>query len=410
MFDEKKMEPRALNGVTIPVVITDMNKNNQEMQLPAHVQEKFEEEIRVEIIRQQTEEDLKSNPVYQEFFNQFNPHSVESFIKNYARRKALYITRGQEYLNLQEQSDLKYKMMAEEALWAIQQKKLFNLQCQWRADQIRLKGVEHSTQFLSLAANIQHCPYISPVSRAELDLYIQFLKSGNARQVFGFDNWQDYEAFKTEAESGYIPGIDSTNDEHMPAWYRFYDEHMGTAHLMDLQDYRGEKENRYRSIARQKQLDNIRRQESKKLNDSRPFISIFDVTLVESFVKKFEDKKTLKYCRAVESFQLQMDEQIELEDAIETLRSAGTKVSIKANADWKEAVIDAARQWELSQIAEALPAVHQEYAFRMENGINFPQSLVDKKREEYAFTLCEMAKQQILDGRKILGEPEDMKF
>jgi aspartate aminotransferase-like enzyme len=105
-----------------------------------------------------------------------------------------------------------------------------------------------------------------------------------------------------------------------------------------------------------------------------------------------------------------MDEQIELEDALETLRSAGTKVSIKANADWKEAVIDAARQWELTQIAEALPSVHQEYAFRMENGINFPQSLVDKKREEYAFTLCEMAKQQILDGRRILGEPEDMKF
>lgn len=387
-----------------------MNKNNQEMNLPPHVQEKFEEEIRVEIIRQQTENDLRTNQIYQEFFKQFNPNSVETFIKNYARRKALYLTRGQEYLNLQEQSDLKYKMLAEEALWAIQQKKLFNLQCQWRAGQIKLKGVEHSTQFLSLASNIQHCPYIAPVSRAELDLYIKYLKSGQARQVFGFDNWQDYEAFRAEHQAGMIEGVDDVNDIHIPSWYKFYDEHMGTAYLLDLEDIRGEKENRYRSLARQKQLENIRNQETKRFNDSRPFISIFDTEMVESFVKKFEDKKTLKYCRAVETFQQQMDEQIELEDAIETLRTANTVVPINGNPDWREAIIKAANQYELNQVAGALVAVHQEYTFRVENSINFPQSLIDKKREEYAFQLCEVAKQQILEGRRLAGESEDMKF
>ena len=105
-----------------------------------------------------------------------------------------------------------------------------------------------------------------------------------------------------------------------------------------------------------------------------------------------------------------MDDNIELDDALETLRLASTKVNIRANVDWKEAIIDAARQYELSQVADALYAVHQEYNFRLENGINFSQSVMDKKREEYTYTLSDLAKNQILLGRKLLGEDENMNF
>jgi hypothetical protein len=300
--------------------------------------------------------------------------------------------------------------MAEEALWAIQQKKLFNLQCQWRAEQVKVKGVEHSTQFLLLSSNIQHCPAISPVSRAEVDLYVEFLRSGLARPSLGFDNWQDYEAFKAEYEAGSIPGIDNPADDHMPAWYRFYDEHMGTDSLLGLHDIRGEKEHRYRSIARQKQLETMKGNSVPKTIDNRPYLSIFDIDTVESFVKKFEDKRTLKYCRAVEEFQLQLDEQMEVDDAIETLRNASNFVPIRSNMDWKQAIIDAAHRYELEQVSNILTTVHQEYIFRVENSINFPQSMIDKKREEYAFQLCEMAKQQIMEGRTLLGEPNNMKF
>lgn len=379
-------------------------------EVPPHIQEKFEEEIRVELIRQQTEDELKSNPLYQEFFAQFNPASVETFIKNYARRKAYYLTRGQEYIKQEEQTGFRYKMIAEEALWAIQQKKLFNLQCQWRAEQIRLKGVEHSTQFLQLSANIQHCPYITPVSRAEMELYVKFLRSGQAGLILSYDNWQDYEAFKAEYQTGHIPSIDDDIDEHMPAWYRFYDEYMSTSSLLDLPDVRGDKEQRYRSIARQRQLENLKRNNPKKTVDSRPYLSIYDMEVVQSFVRRFEDKRTLKYCKAVEAFQQQMDDQLELDEALEILRSAGKSIRIQAAEDWKSAIIEAAHNYELEQVANILPAVHQEYAFRVENGINFPQSLIDKKREEYAFQLCENAKNQILEGRRILGEPENLRF
>lgn len=386
-----------------------MKNTTLETQFPAHIQEKFEEEIRLELIRQQTEDDLRSNFVYQEFFAQFNAGSVDLFIRNYARRKAVYMTRGPQYISQKEQQGIRFKVMAEDAIWAIQQKKLFNLQCQWRAEQVKLKGIEHSTQFLLLSANIQHCAFITPVSRAEVDLYMQFLRSEDGSQMQGYDNWQDYEGFRAEYENGSIQGFEEVA-ETIPAWYRYYDAHHGTHTLMELEDIRGEKESRYRSLARQRQLNEIRRKQSFVSQDDRPYLSIFDAEIVESFVRRFEDKKILKYCKAVEQFQQSLDDQMEVDDALETLRNANCSVSIKSNSDWKSAVIEAALRFELEQVAQLLPAVHQEYTFRVENCINFTQSIIDKKRGEYAYQLCEMARQQILEGRSIAGELPDFNF
>lgn len=391
-----------------PSVNNDMKQQLNE--LPAQLREKFEEEIRTEIIRQKTEDDLRTNPVYQEFFAQFNPTSVEQFIRSYARRKAFYLTRGVEYINQQEKNSLRYNMIAEDCLWSIQQKKLFNLQCQWRAEQIRLKGIEHSTQFQFLSANIQHCPYITPVSKAEIELYIRFIKSGLASLSLSYDNWQDYEAFKAEYQSGTITAVDDDVESHMPTWYRFYDEYMGTGSLLDLPDIRGEKENRYRSVARQRKLEQIKMTCRPNKVDERPYLSIYDTDLVKSFVRRFEDRKTQKYCHAVESFQQILDDNIELEDALDTLKQAQAAIPVKSCQDWKLAVTEAARQYELLQVASILPFVHQEYSIRVENGVNFPQSLIDKKREEYAFHLCETARKQIIEGRGILGEPANLKF
>lgn len=386
-----------------------MKNNTPETQFPAHIQEKFEEEIRLEIIRQQTEEDLRSNQIYQDFFGQFNAASVDLFIRNYARRKAVYLTRGPQYLSQKEQQGIRYKVMAEDAIWAIQQKKLFTLQCQWRAEQVKLKGIEHTTQFLLLSANIQHCSFITPVSRAEVELYMAFLRSDAGHQVQGFDNWQDYEGFRAEYENGSIPGFEETGDT-IPAWYKFYDEHHGTASLLELEDIRGEKEARYRSLSRQRQLEDVRSKQPSGVQDERPYLSIFDAEIVESFVRKFEDKKTLKYCKAVEQFQQSMDDQMEVDDALETLRNAAVPVPVKSSGDWRVALIQAAQRYELEQVAQLLPAVHQEYTFRVENCINFTQSIVDKKRGEYAFQLCELARQQILEGRSIAGENRDFNF
>ena len=112
----------------------------------------------------------------------------------------------------------------------------------------------------------------------------------------------------------------------------------------------------------------------------------------------------------MEGFNNRLDANIDVEDAINTLRNACEEISLAASEDWREAIIESARNYELKQISNMLPVVFQEYHFRRENSINFSQSELDKKRAESAFQICEVTRKQILMGRLISGEAEDFNF
>ena len=385
---------------------------HQIKKLPEHVQEKFDEEIKAELIRQRTEEELKTNSSIQEYFSAFNEKSVENFIRNYARKKSIYITQGPAIINMKENEELKFKVQAENALWTIQQKKLFNLQCQWRAEQIKLKGIEHTAQFHLLSSNIQHCPFLTPISRAELDLYIKYLRSGNVGDLFWIDNWQDYDGFKAD----HFQQIHAVEEDrnmmatHIPSWFSFYDYHMGTDILMDYEDIRGEKEQKYRSLARKRQAEETKKHSFSRSEEELPFINSIDNDSIEDFIVKFEDKRLLKFYKAVEGFNNKLEANIVVEEAIETLRQACESIALSASEDWKEAIIESARNYELKQIAQDLPIVFQEYHFRRENGINYTQNEMDKRKAENAFQVCEIVKKQILMGRLLSGEKEDFNF
>jgi len=388
-----------------------MNNKNIQDQLPLHVQQQFDEEIKMEILRQQTEHQLRINPAYQLFFMNYNEKSVDAFIRNYARKKATYITKGPSYIKVQEQEELKYKVIAEEALWAIQQKKLFNLQCQWRAEQVRLKGIDHCTQFQLLSANIQHCPYITPLSRSEVNLYIEYLKSGHVGDLFWIENWQDYDTFKADYLSHQHEQEDEPLAERIPTWYSFYDLHMGTDVLMGLPDTRGDKEYRYRAAFRKKRKEAASvTNRPHNPDDYRPFLNSYDTDIIEHFIKEYEDSKMLKYFRAVESVAEKFEQTTKVDDAIDIFRSAEEPIAIDGSDDWKESLILAARKYELQQVAKFLPAVFQEYQFRIENSINYNQSDTCKRKAEHAFEMCEIAKTQIIEGRQILDKKRDMNF
>jgi len=381
------------------------------MKVPGTKNERLAEEIQADIIRQRSEDELNNNPVYRDFFSQFNRSSVETFIRNYAQRKAFYLTYGSDFIKQNAQWDLRYRLIAEQALWTIQQKKLFNLQCYWRAEQITLKGIEHSSQFLLLSANIQYCPYISTVSRVEIDLYINFLKSGKASLNSDFYNWQDYESFKAAHLSGEDEkqsGPDSA--EYLPAWYAWYDQYMATANLLDLPDIRGAKEKKYRSLTRQHTLDRMKKSVGHQHIDARPYLSTSDSTVMDSFIRRFEDKKIHRYFKAMESFQEEMNELPELDKTIEKLKNAGKEISIRSNSDWKRALMQAAGEYELNRVADILPAVYEDYLVRVENGLNFPMNPLEKRRVEHAFNVCEAARKQILEGRQLSGEPLNFQF
>ena len=88
---------------------------------------------------------------------------MESFKKLYADKKAYALLYGDLYERIENKMALKYKEMAEEHIWRIQQRKLFDLQCRWRAEEIKLDGVELTVDFRIWEKKIDECPFITPI-------------------------------------------------------------------------------------------------------------------------------------------------------------------------------------------------------------------------------------------------------
>src|SRR5689334_17752666 len=122
--------------------------------------------------------ELYGNARYWEFFKTFNEESVHEFITEYASRKAYYLINGNRLVTKKEREQFRFRDLAENCLWEIQQKKLFNMQVEWRAGLIELNDVEVTRDFYCWEKAIRKCNLITPVSANELSLYMDYLESG----------------------------------------------------------------------------------------------------------------------------------------------------------------------------------------------------------------------------------------
>ena len=111
-----------------------------------------------------TEEEIKAemlaNAAIQNYFNQFNATSVASFIDSYARDKKWWIYYGKRNLESKENHSIKWVAEAAEHLAIIQQKKLFDMQCLWRAEKIVIPQVKLCYEFKMWEKDILNCPFV----------------------------------------------------------------------------------------------------------------------------------------------------------------------------------------------------------------------------------------------------------
>src|SRR5665213_924310 len=118
------------------------NEDSNSPYLKSRLDDLKNEETAKRIINE-TYEDLKNNSKYKEYFEQYRPDSIEEFIKSYSQQKGnCWLRHGEMYLKLENDAHNWFRVEADKCLWEIQQKKLFNLQCLWRAEKIQLEGVE----------------------------------------------------------------------------------------------------------------------------------------------------------------------------------------------------------------------------------------------------------------------------
>ncbi|MDO7877236.1 hypothetical protein Q5H93_20995 [Hymenobacter sp. ASUV-10] len=359
-------------------------------------------------------DDLRTNPRYRPWLEQFHPDSIGDFIRHYALEKGRVLRYGDSSTRWLQERITEYTDAAYERLWDIQQKKLFDLQCRWRAEQVTVPGIDVSAEFEDWGSDsfIYRCPFLEPITAEEFELYCQFVATTTDFEddVEGNDfvDWQNYEEYRDE----YLDKTDGGMT--MPEWYHFHNARCGTAVLMSLPDVRGTKEERYLKVARE--AFRAKREKARAEHaaaqaatppDPRPRLSYAeqDARTLE-FAAQFEPGKVQRLFAAYQ--QANKNHNVSgLEEALETLQNAHEDlIPIEAHADWRQAILRAAANYRRQRLLEALPVVYDEYLTRQRLGIAHPPLT----EYESKFRAAKFMKKQILKGRRLLGEPEDFDF
>ena len=377
-------------------------------QLPedSREQEEFYNELKLKFI-----EEINNSEKAQAYFKQFRSYHIDSFIKSYVENKIL-LTRYYEsynYLFLEhEEYELGFHKKAELALHAILQKKLFNMQILWRAEQLQIDEIDICIDFHFWGKYIASCPFIPPIEEHEKDLMKEYLLTSNEYDEDitekYYTQWQDYEELMEKSEDGLL--------ENMSDWYEFYDGRMGTGSFHILQNIRGDKEEVYMNINREI-LRSLRTEKFEMVVDERPSLSGYGESITD-FAKIFETDK--HYLQLYKGYEMNYKKESEypypedIENAIEILSLADRPIHLLSHLNWKEALISAAKTYNNKKIVEALDIVFIEYKMLCELGMTTAKSKSEIKEAYEKDEIVKVYRTSILNGRVKNGEPEDFNF
>lgn len=375
---------------------------NAEFPLPALVKQEIEHKLLFEKINYRNKEELYCKARYKSFFDHYDDETIHSFIEEYARKKALYLLQGANIIKEEETKQLYFRNLAENFIWEIQQKKLFDLQCLWRAGKVCVDGVEVTRDFMYLGAGIRNCNLVERITREEVELYMEYVLSDEYCDEEHGINWQNYDRIKSNT---LLAGYKSS----VPAWYNYYDKNMRVGSPLELPDTKGESEQFYIDLynrKKAKEQDDFPANEYEA--DEKPPLK-FNYKTLEFFVTTFEDKSIVKYFYAAEKHHPDLDKNAELDEALQLLRECDEKNPIEANSNWKEAIILAGKQLKLRKTAGAMLTAFDEYNLRIKTKLPFFNE-TDQLKQQLILRSVAKYKEQILEGRKLNNEPADFDF
>ena len=349
----------------------------------------------------QWHKEIAESQSIQTFFENYNPNSVQSFIDGFINKKYQVHRHADMFSRIAEEKRSRWINKAHEHLGYILQKKLFDLQCLWRANQIKLEGINISWDFDMWRDNIMNCPFLEPITKEEIERYQAFLQQDEDYYEFNDVDCQDYDQIKAEYNG---------NDEDyciMPDWYEYHNLVTGNSSLLLLPDTRGEKEDFYISLNNKKVPEKIPpvAPVAPVVIDPRPSLNWFGGKDTEFFVKTFEDRDTqLKFENYQEGHRVGRSHDIDYDILFMDMLEEEENIPVDAHYDFKEAVKKGFIKFRNNKIAEHLPLAHEQYLFNKKMGFKteYEGDSHDDFRKRYL--------EDILDGREANGEPRDLNF
>ena len=385
-----------------------------------------------EKLYKQTLKKFATDEALKDYLSQFR--NAENAVSSYAWQKARWLVDKEKVewcLDYKSSEDL---VAAQTCLGNIQQKKLFDKQCQWRAETFTHPAIETTSDFNYWEKNILNCPFIDPITEEDVALYIEFLQEYLGEDLTFLGRWQDYNSYnssvatvaklmnKQKDEDEDDDDDDDYEDDDfedeededslMPPWYQFVNERKGDGHYLLLPDVRQEKEWKYSRIGHEEQRKKAVEQLKLFPPDTRPTLFVFGIEKTEAFINEVEEdpEEVLKAYRVHQQFydNPQIDSMEFVKEAFDELDDCYESFPIvEGISDWKEAIIATAKQWKNTKITRNLPFFYQDYLFRNATGIN---NVADEDSLEAYRRMGDGYKESILLGRELSGEPRDLNF
>ena len=368
-------------------------------------------------------QDLLTHPRYADLFAPYHPEAVARFAASYANQKFNWQWRGPQAEFAQTEALSQLSEAAYNRLWDIQRKKLFDLQCRWRAGQLTQPGLDCTYDFGTYDAAIENCPVLDPISPDELDLYCEFV-----RQAVDFDDdvldcyrngdgclprdWQDYNGLRLHAQE---EAADTPDDERQaddpPAWYEFHNLRTGHDQLLALPDLRGPLEAPYiQAYYAARHAAHDARPTPPPPADARPtYLTTAQAAALEhALLHQFETPKLRRQQAAylLEQAREADDEQVEADFAYLKALGPDEAVPLEAASDWRMALRQAVLKTRRHQLLAHLPQVYEAYLLRQAQGISHPEA----KEPQWRNGTGKYIREYLLDGRELLGEPRDFNF
>lgn len=358
-------------------------------------------------LKQEFYEEIKNSETAREYFANYRPESIENFIKAYTGRKLHLLECYQFYSDQyheKENSELDYYKKAEEMLQLILQKKLFNMQLRWRADQLVIDEIDIAYDFQFWEKHISACTFIPTITIGELELMKEYLLRFDEDDEVGEDfmEWQDYDSITQKNEHGDM--------DKLPDWYDFYDSRMGTSMLLLLPNIKGAKEQFYLEISRKPF-------EAPKptVNSPKPLPYLYGFGAdIFDFSKHFEKDKyfsaLFKYYNYYEKKDRQHPNSEDLNETVKYLLSADRPIYLKSHLTWDKALLAAAKEYRNTKIVEALDFAFEEYLMMKDLGLIKDKSPEEVTKEYDKDFIVQLYREKILEGRVLNDEPKDFNY
>lgn len=356
-----------------------------------------------------TVQELQTEERFVNYFKQFEPKSVETFIKNYASRKVIWYDVGESMRKYRKSKQAQWQENCFKALIHIQQKKLFDAQCLWRAGKAKFEGIDICYDFKYWDNHIIACPVIPPVSQEEIDFFFRYLRETSFEGPF--DNrilFQEHDEILKSYRMlddgwAYIP------------WYRFCDEELGTYSYLELPDVMGEKEEFYMQLHR----DDYQKKNRKEIDERNaayleqlPYLSYYEDNFVENFIK--ENESPAYYRLYVEHKRF-----IQKSDRLDTPQYhlgllqeiPGNFMPVEPADDWTIAVSATYERYRRECLMEEMPRAYKLYLKHLGEDWNYPGKITYISDAEGRLAgLGKLFRDMIINGRVLNNEPADLNY